>query len=216
MKTPIKGISVHASDTHIHVEASHPLYTLSSGVVGGGFQKTRHILNIKVDKNYMSSGPAADVRRFAHRLDVRENFIGMMTAANVGAAKPVFLQEHGLTVGTIVTMGMSNATCAGITPPFLPDTAGTINIITILNARLSRAALVNAVMTATEAKTAMLSELGQRTSDGHPATGTSTDSIVIAASHEGNVIQYAGTATLAGWLIARAVRQSILQIQSGE
>ncbi|MEW6085760.1 MAG: adenosylcobinamide amidohydrolase [Chloroflexota bacterium] len=210
----IKDISILITESHIHLYSPRPLNALSSGVVGGGFQKTRHILNLKVDKNYAGANPAADLRRFAREKGIHENFIGMMTAASVGAAVPVFLTEHGLTVGALVTMGMSNAACAGVTPPFLPNSAGTINIILLLQARLSRAALVNAVITATEAKTAVLSELGYRAQDGHPATGTSTDSMVIAAANEGDTIQYAGTATLAGWLIARAVRQSISQLHT--
>lgn len=210
----IKDISILISDSHIRLYSPRALTTLSSGVVGGGFQKTRHILNLKVDKDYAGTNPAADLRRFAREKGIHENFIGMMTAASIGSTVPVFLTEHGLTVGALVTMGMSNAACAGVTPPFLPNSAGTINIILLIQARLSRAALVNVVITATEAKTAALSDLGYRTQDGHPVTGTSTDSIAIAATNEGDTIQYAGTATLAGWLIASSIRQSISQLHA--
>lgn len=205
----LKELSILVSDTHIRLYSPRPLNTLSSGVVGGGFQKTRHILNLKVDKDYAGANPAADLRRFAREKGIRENFIGMMTAAKIGDTRPVFLSEHGATVGAIVTVGMSNAACAGITPPFLPNSAGTINIILLIHARMSRAAMVNAVITATEAKTAALAEMGYRTQDGHPATGTSTDSIVIAATNEGETVHYAGSATLTGWLIARVVRQAL-------
>ncbi|MCI0556791.1 MAG: adenosylcobinamide amidohydrolase [Anaerolineae bacterium] len=79
----------------------------------------------------------------------------------------------------------------------------------LLDARLSRTALVNAVITATEAKTAALHSLGKHMQDNHPATGTSTDSIVIAATGNADYFNYAGSVTLPGWLIARAVRQAL-------
>ncbi len=216
MNTPIKDISIRVSDSHIHLQSANELSALSSGVVGGGFQKVRHIINVYVDKNCVCSNPAADLKNFARSAGIHETFIGMMTAAKIGSTKPVFLTEHGLTVGALVTVGMSNAACAGVTPPFLSAAqAGTINIVILLDARLSRAAMVNAVITATEAKTAALQLLDKRTKDDDPATGTSTDSIVIAATGKGNYFKYAGSVTLPGWLIARAVRQSILQVLSG-
>ena len=212
MNAPIKDISFHVSDSYIHVQSGNELSALSSGVVGGGFHKTRHVINVHVDKNYASLNPAADLKKFARGIGVREKFIGMLTAATVGSTKPVFITEHGLTVCVVMTVGLSNSTCAGVTPPFLPESpAGTVNTIIILDARLSRAAMVNVVITATEAKTAALQLLNRKTKDDDPATGTSTDSIVIATTGKGNHFKYAGSVTLPGWLIARAVRQSIAQ-----
>jgi iron complex transport system ATP-binding protein len=204
----LKDISVRVSDAYIHVQSADDLRALSSGVVGGGFQKTRHILNLHVDKDYAGSNPALDLKKFARGINIREKFIGMMTAATISNTKPVFLTEHGLTVCAIVTVGLGNSTCAGITPPFLPNSAGTINTIIILDARLSRSAMVNAVITASEAKTAALQALNKQTKDGDPATGTSTDSVVIATTDRGELFKYAGSVSLPGWLIARAAREA--------
>lgn len=208
----LKDISIHVFDSYIHVHSANELTALSSGVVGGGFQKTRHILNLHVDKDYAGANPALDLKKFAHGINIREKFIGMMTAATIGSTKPVILTEHGLTVCAVVTVGLGNSTCAGITPPFLGDPqAGTINTVVILNARLTRSAMVNAVLTAAEAKTAALQSLNQKTKDNNPTTGTSTDSIVIATTNTGELFKYAGSVSLSGWLIARAVRQGISQ-----
>lgn len=208
----MKGISIHVSDSYIHVQSADELNALSSGVVGGGFQKTRHILNLHVHKDYAGSNPPLDLKKFARGINIREKFIGMMTAATIDSTKPVLLAEHGLTVCAIVTVGLGNSTCAGITPPFLHESqAGTINTIVILDARLSRSAMVNAVITATEAKAAALQLLNRKTKDGDPATGTSTDSVVIVTTNKGELFKYAGSVALPGWLIARAVRQSISQ-----
>ncbi len=205
----LKDTSVFISDSYIHIRSAEALTALSSGVVGGGFQKSRHILNLHVDKDYAGTNPALDLKKFARKIGVDEKFIGMMTAAKIGMTQPVILSEHGLTVCAVVTVGLGNSTCAGITPPFLPESAGTINTVIILDAQLTRSAMVNAVITATEAKTATLQELNKRTKDGDPTTGTSTDSTVIATTNKGELFKYTGSVSLAGWLIARAVRQAL-------
>jgi len=110
---------------------------------------------------------------------------------------------------------VSNASCAGISAPavFQP---GTINIILLVDANLTPAALVNAVMIATEAKTATLRDENIRTADGLYATGTSSDAICVACTGRGDATNYAGAATLVGWLIARAVRQTLVSALSPE
>jgi adenosylcobinamide hydrolase len=81
----------------------------------------------------------------------------------------------------------------------------------LIDAHLTPAAMVNAVITATEAKTNILLEQSVSTPEGHPATGTSTDAIVIACTGRGKPLPYAGPATLIGSLIGRTVRQTLSQ-----
>jgi Adenosylcobinamide amidohydrolase len=64
----------------------------------------------------------------------------------------------------------------------------------------------------TEAKTMVLGEWQVRTAQGQPASGTSTDSVVVAATGRGPALSYAGPATTIGWLAARTTRQAIEQI----
>jgi len=65
------------------------------------------------------------------------------------------------------------------------------------------------VITVTKVKCDSLRRSGVRASDGEPATGTSTDAIVIAATGRGESLPYAGPATPLGWLITRAVRKAM-------
>ena len=69
--------------------------------------------------------------------------------------------------------------------------------------------MVNAIITATEAKTDLLLQRRIPTPDGAAATGTSTDSVVVACAGTGNQLPYAGPATTVGWLIGRCVRRSL-------
>ena len=88
-----------------------------------------------------------------------------------------------------------------------PVLHGTINTMLFISHELTPAAMVNAVMTATEAKTAALQELdvNSRYSNGL-ATGTGTDQIGVAARLEtGTPLTSAGKHTVLGELIGKTV-----------
>ena len=211
MNIPIEGISISRKPEAIHVQSGCALNALSSAIAGGGFRRVRHLLNVHVDKDYSNPNPKANLRA----MGIREPFVGLLTAVKLRKARLTCLQADGLSVGALVTAGVSNAACAGVTPPY-SYSAGTINVILILDANLTRAAMLNAVITATEAKCAVLQEMNIRTSGGDPATGTSTDTVTIAVTGRGNLQSYAGPVTTPGWLIARALRQSLRESLEAE
>ena len=211
MNIPIDGISISETPEVIHVRSESPLSVLSSAIVGGGFRRASHILNAFVDKDYNSTNPKADLRSFARRCGVDGPFVGLLTAVYLRKARPAFFESDGLSAGALITAGVGNAASAGITQPYRPP-VGTINIILLLDANLTRSAMLNAFITATEAKTAVIQSRNIRTPDGDLATGTSTDTITIAATGKGKLQNYAGSVTVLGWLIARAVRQALTRI----
>ncbi len=88
---------------------------------------------------------------------------------------------------------------------------GTINTMLFINRPLTDGAMVRTVMTATEAKTAVLQELAvsSRYSDGL-ATGTGTDQIAVAAAQgTGKALTGAGKHSVLGELIGKAVFAAI-------
>ena len=101
-------------------------------------------------------------------------------------------------------------TSAGVSLPY-ESTPGTINIILLLDAKLTRAAMLNAIITATEAKSAVLHEMNICTPGVVLATGTATDTLTIAMTGVGPTPPYAGPATVLGWLITKTVRQALQQ-----
>ncbi len=201
-------LTVDLTAEAIVLRSQQPLNILASAVVGGGQTQARVIINQHVDKNYHHPDPPQDLREFAAGAGITEPFVGLMTAAYLDGVKTMTLRERGLTVSVVLTAGLSNPTSAGLSSP-AALAPGTINIIVLIDARLSSAAMVNAVITATEAKTGVLLQRGVSTPEGHPATGTSTDSIVVACTNRGKTVPYAGPATTAGWLIGRGVRESL-------
>jgi adenosylcobinamide hydrolase len=145
---------------------------------------------------------------FARRHGITEAFVGQMTAVSLQKARAVTLRAETLTVAVVVTAGLSNATTPGLSAPVIPG-PGTINMILLIDACLTPAAMVNAVITATEVKTQVLLARGVRTPEGYAATGTSTDAMAVASTGSGTPLPYAGPVTLVGWLIGRCVRAAL-------
>ena len=91
---------------------------------------------------------------------------------------------------------------------------GTINVIIVSSRALSPAGAAKALIVATEAKTAALWDLDIRSSQTplpNPATGTGTDEIIMIAGGAGAPIDYTGTHSKIGQLIAEAVHGAVLE-----
>lgn len=200
------GITVEMTPEVLTLRSDHPLHALSSAIVNGGFTRTHDIINRQVDKNYDHHDPIVDLQDFARSNGADASFVGLMTAVRLHEARTCTHQASDLTVAAVVTAGVSNATAAGLSQP-TALTPGTINLILLIDGHLTPAAMVNAVITATEAKTHVLLEQDAHTPNDQPATGTSTDAVVVACTERGAPLPYAGPATRVGWLIGRCVRQ---------
>ncbi|MHB8117969.1 MAG: adenosylcobinamide amidohydrolase [Methanothrix sp.] len=96
---------------------------------------------------------------------------------------------------------------------------GTINAMIFINQEMTPGAMVTAVITATEAKTAALQELEvpSHYSNGL-ATGTGTDQIAVASRLGGKTLTYAGKHSKLGELIGRTMHDAVkktLALQNG-
>jgi adenosylcobinamide hydrolase len=182
------------------------LRSLSSAPLGGGLGLRRFALNAQVPPSYGRHDPDAHLLELAAAFGLSGPGVGMLTAADVRAARRV--QEGGVAVLTTVGLGHPIRAAA---PPAEhatilaagPSAAGTINLVCVLPARLSDAALVNAVATATEAKVQALSDLGL------DATGTATDAVCIACPAEGRPEPFGGPRSRWGAPLARAVHAAV-------
>ncbi len=170
------------------------MLALSNAPHRGGLTNASGFFFMMVPKNY-SGDYKADCLAF-ERENGLENFVGFMTAADVG--KVLSIARSG-SVTTYVTAGITNPAIAGEVPP--PWKPGTINLALVIEEGLTVGAMVNAIMTATEAKTYTLLKLG------YNATGTTSDGIGVFA-FEGEK-EWAGTATELGLNIGRATRRAL-------
>ena len=208
MKLAFPGIEVTRTREALIVRSERPLTAVSSAMVGGGMTQVRFIVNRHVRRDYACDEPEADLTAFARRLSIVEPFVGLMTAVTMDKAVSVSMALDELTVAVIATVGLSNPCAAGCTRP-LPVKPGTVNLIILVDADLTPAAMVNTVITATEAKTGLFWEQRVRTADGHAASGTSTDAVVAACTGTGPRCAYGGPATPLGWLVGRCVRAAL-------
>ncbi len=209
---PVQGVKFYLAEENTFLIASRrPLRVLSSAVLGGKRRRARFIFNHTVDKNYSSDDPAGDLARLAKKLDLGEQVLGLMTAVDVRHTVMSVGARAGLAVVALGTVGVGNACSAGRMSPAQHDAnaPGTINLVVLIEGNLSEAAMVNAVITATEAKTMALFQAGVRLGDGSMATGTTTDAVVIACTGRGESYHYAGAATAPGSLIGRTVYRSV-------
>lgn len=208
MNITIPGIRIDRRPTELTVQSETPMQVLSSAVVNGGYTQSTAIINLHVKKGYNGNDPVADFINLAKERGYPTPFVGLMTAAYVIESSIAQVHRGEITVAGITTAGLSNACAAGLSQPAALR-PGTINTILIVDANLTPAAMVNAIITATEAKTAVIHGFGFLTSEGYPVTGTSTDSVAIACTGTGDALQYAGSATTVGYLIAQAVRETL-------
>jgi adenosylcobinamide amidohydrolase len=180
---------------------------LSSSVVGGGLRDARAWLNLQVEHGYARMDPEAHLRE---EMDARgldpATTLGAMTAADVARATTGEEPGAARAVAT-VGIGVPLAAAGRLLRPVPP--VNTINLLVLVEAALTDAALVYAVQTATEAKVQALADarIPAENHDGF-ATGTATDSICVAA-RPGATEPFAGPMSAAGAAIARCVHAAV-------
>lgn len=206
--TTIDGIGVTVTPRGVVVAAVRPLTVISSAVVGGGLGRARSIVNVHVDTHAPLRDPAATIDDFCRTAHVSRPVVGLLTAAWTDEARIASASVGDVTAMIVTTVGLSNRIAAGL-PAAMPVAASTINIIAVVDADVTPAALVNLALTVTEVKTAMLRDADVRCDDGTPATGTSTDAVVVAATGRGPRAPFGGPATPAGAAVARAARTAL-------
>lgn len=184
-----------------------PRAALSSAPVGGGSAALDWVLNIGVGADYARTDLDQHASEVAERLGLRGTGAALLTAADVG--RVVRAEDGGVVADA--TVGVTKPTWAadvdgshghrgdGVWEP------GTINIVVQLPVALSPAAAVNAIMTATEAKTQALVEAGV------PGTGTASDAVVITWAATLPAEPFAGPRSPWGARLARAVHATVVQ-----
>jgi adenosylcobinamide amidohydrolase len=196
---------------------------ISTAVAGGGIGRRTWWLNAKVAMDYDDPDPVAHVRRIAAAVGVggaagwTDHGVGMLTAADV--TRCTWAEDCGVAV--TATVGLGLPVWAAVSNGVAARETGTINLLVRVPVPLSDAALVNAVVTATEAKTQALLEAAV------PGSGTASDAVCIAcpdpdnfarlgpdvdgaaAPGAGDVEQYGGPRSVWGLRIARAVHGAV-------
>ena len=199
---------------------------IATAPFGGGLGVRRWVINAQVPSSYARRDPAHHLGKLAVSLGLAGRGAGMLTAADVRAFSTAY--DGGVSVTATVGLGLPIQAAApdgaelvkpadggrrGWGPvlaeepglgPRRGNQIGTINVLAVVPERLSDAALVNTVVTATEAKVQALRELGLA------ATGTATDAVCVACPDEGRASAFGGPRSVWGARLARAVHAAVL------
>ncbi len=211
-----------------------PMTALTSAPVGGGLRELQWLMNVSVPHDYSRTDLTTHADEIAAANNITGTGATMFTAVDVTKCQSVSNDDAivdatvGVTTPTWAALLMGGSLW-GTTTDVLPrprsgsvdgprlggdvtdvlprprsGNPGTINIIVQLPVELTPAALVNAVITATEAKTQALIEAGI---DG---TGTPTDAIAIVYPTQATTTEeFAGPRSPWGARIANAVHAAV-------
>lgn len=219
------GDQVFRYNNSIIVELAPGRSTLSTSWLNGGYREDlRYIYNHQVlhesdDSHEAGSLEGGSIDAYAaiiaQRLGLEPSYsTGLMTAANM---ENVAISTHcfrNLEVTAVVTGGIDiNGGRAGDPASYYEEDGqfkmmpGTINIILLIGANVPQYAMLNALVTATEAKTVAIQELmaPSQYSEGI-ATGSGTDMIAVVADKTStNHLTDAGKHSKLGELIGKSV-----------
>ena len=200
------------SSNYVSLTTAGPLKTLSSAVHNPGMGWYRSFVNRHVDANYDCDDVKSEMANYleANGFNCTDT-VGMMTAVTT---EHVEIGEYVGDFGTVliaVTAGVGNA--VDVSQALSREQrVGTINTWVIVNGILPDEAFIQAMITATEAKTKALQvELIKDPLTGTIATGTSTDSLLVAATQQGEYLPYAGPITELGKLIGHGVYECTIK-----
>ncbi len=180
-----------------------PRLAVSSAPLGGGLGRRQWVVNVQVPHSYARLDPEAHLAELASARGLAGPGVGMLTAVDL---RQVWRQEDegarvevsvGITVPTWAAAPDVPLEHRGVSP-------GTINVVGFVPERLSAAAMVNAVVSVTEAKSQALWDAGV------PATGTASDAVCIVCPDDGPAQPFGGPRSQWGARLARAVHSAVL------
>lgn len=205
----------HTKD-HVHLTFAHTRKVLSSSVLNGGIIEADHFVNMKVPKiQETNESPEETIMKYCESNGWNGKTVGMMTAASMDSLRIARDKVDGVEIVVLVTSGLSNPRRVGDRAEYRsmgsnPDSVGTINIIALTSARLTQAALVEALMIVTEARAAALQKLGvQSPVSNEIATGTGTDAIGIVNGFGPTKVRYCGKHVLFGEVLGRLTIEAV-------
>jgi adenosylcobinamide amidohydrolase len=179
-----------------------PQRVAATASVGGGLALRSWVVNAQVPLDYDRVDLDAHVAELAGAAGCTGTGVGLLTAAGM---EPRGLAEDG-GVTCSATVGVTRPTwAADVDDAWSGAVPGTINLVVQVPAALTDAALLNALVSATEAKSQALLERGV------PGTGTASDAVCIACPAEGPTDAFGGPRSRWGARVARATHAAVLE-----
>lgn len=214
-------VDIHSSA--ITVTYNMPYYAISTSPFNGGLHHVMAVRNQQLtffvnNESELPGGSTSDyLAKECVQLDLPIHFCtALLTTASMNRHAYVCYQEGTIIVEVIATAGVEKtAHRAGDGYTYYEKdgafhTGGTINLLVFTNCALTDGALTKSLLTITEAKTVALQSIGiTSVLSNQPATGTSTDGVIMTIDPNGELLTDTGTFSQFGDTLAKAVRSAI-------
>lgn len=207
----LKENMVNIEEEYIGFQSPIPLKTISSAVYNAGLGWYKTFINRTVASTYNVSLIEEEVEQFLKTKQYPfANSVVMLTAVPTSCGIVKTFEHDGVSIILVVTAGTKHAVdVSKAIERERNEQIGTINTFVLINGELAEEAFYQAMMTATEAKVKALMDQNIKDHLFHTAaTGTGTDSLLIAATQLGEKHRYAGPLTKLGQLIGYGVYEA--------
>ena len=183
-------------DNVLAVICDRSLKTVSSAIYNGGHNQVKAVLNVGVPEGYsdlsLHLDPLELITSSAAKIGLTKDYLAMLTAAKIKNYSLVSKKAADFSVSVAATAGCSHGESSGEEMD-VQEIAGTINIIVLIDGNPSESCMVAALITATEAKSAVMRDFDVRSRyTGDSATGSITDSVTVASTCSGKTLSLAG------------------------
>jgi adenosylcobinamide hydrolase len=191
------------------------LKTVSSAIYYGGHNQVKAVLNVGVPEGYsdlsLHLDPLELITSSAAKIGLTKDYLAMVTAAKIKNYSLVTKETTDFSVSVAATAGCSHGESSGEEMD-VQEIAGTINIIVLIDGNPSEGCMVATLITATEAKSAVMRDFDVRSRyTGDSATGSITDSVTVASTCRGKTLNLAGPASKLGKLVGSCTRRAVTE-----
>jgi len=202
-------------DNVLAVFCDNALKIVSSAFYNGGRKQAKAVLNVGVPEGYddrsLHLDPLELITSSAAKLGFTKDYLAMVTAAKIKNYSLVTKKADDFSVSVAATAGCQHGESSG-EEMAVQEIRGTINIIVLIDSNPTDSCMVASLITATEAKSAALRDLDVRSLyTGDSATGSITDSVTIASTHQGKIIRYGGPASKLGKAVGGCTRKAVTE-----
>jgi len=189
------------------------LKAVSSAFYNGGVNQVKAVLNVGVPEGYsdlsLHLDPLELITSSAAKVGLTKDYLAMVTAAKIKNYRLFTKNAQGFSVSVMATAGCQHGESSGEEMD-VQEIAGTINIIVLIDGNPSESCMMATLITATEAKSAVLRDFDVRSRyTGDSAIGSITDSVTVASTCKGKTLTLGGPPSKLGKVVGYCVRKTV-------
>jgi len=206
----MKLLKINKYSDYLVIEFMDKVYALSSTVYGSGFKILTHVVFKKVDEDFNVNNPREYSKNFIAEIGLPTDSTAVFLTA-VDVAKEYIYRSINkpLPISIVATLGFSHYTC--IDEKYEKYSPSTINILVVIDSKLTENAFIDLVSVVNSVKTLAFSDTLLSCDNNRKAFATVTDALIISSYQRGVLLKYGGAGTLIGSNIAKMIYEIVLR-----